>query len=50
MDFQKQFDLLWSVESISHYEHRKEFLTSAAKLLKPGVPRDVAGCCFANRR
>jgi tocopherol O-methyltransferase len=36
MDFQKQFDLLWSVESISHYEHRKEFFTSAAKLLKPG--------------
>ena len=36
MDFQKQFDLLWSVESISHYEHREEFFASAAKLLKPG--------------
>jgi tocopherol O-methyltransferase len=36
MDFQKQFDLLWSVESISHYEHRHEFFTSAARLLKPG--------------
>jgi len=35
MDFQKQFDLLWSVESISHYEHREEFFASAAKLLKP---------------
>jgi tocopherol O-methyltransferase len=36
MDFQKQFDILWSVESISHYEHRKEFFASARKLLKPG--------------
>jgi tocopherol O-methyltransferase len=36
MDFQKQFDLLWSVESISHYQHREEFFASAAKLLKPG--------------
>jgi tocopherol O-methyltransferase len=36
MDFQKQFDLLWSVESISHYEHRENFFASAAKLLKPG--------------
>jgi len=34
MDFQKQFDLLWSVESISHYEHCKEFFASAARLLK----------------
>ena len=36
MDFQKQFDLIWSVESISHYQHREEFFASAAKLLKPG--------------
>jgi tocopherol O-methyltransferase len=36
MHFQKQFDLLWSVESISHYQHREEFFASAAKLLKPG--------------
>ena len=36
MDFQKQFDLLWSVESISHYEHREQFFASAVKLLKPG--------------
>jgi tocopherol O-methyltransferase len=36
MDFQKQFDLLWSVESISHYQRREEFFASAAKLLKPG--------------
>jgi tocopherol O-methyltransferase len=36
MSFQKQFDLIWSVESISHYEHREEFFASAARLLKPG--------------
>jgi tocopherol O-methyltransferase len=36
MNFQKQFDVLWSVESISHYEHREAFFASAAKLLKPG--------------
>jgi len=35
MHFQKQFDLLWSVESISHYQRREEFFASAAKLLKP---------------
>ena len=36
MQFQKQFDVLWSVESISHYERCEEFFASAAKLLKPG--------------
>jgi tocopherol O-methyltransferase len=36
MSFQKQFDLLWSVESISHYENREEFFATAARLLKPG--------------
>jgi len=36
MDFQKQFDVLWSVESISHYERCEAFFASAAKLLKPG--------------
>jgi tocopherol O-methyltransferase len=36
MHFQKKFDLLWSVESISHYQRREEFFASAAKLLKPG--------------
>jgi tocopherol O-methyltransferase len=35
MDFREQFDLLWSVESISHYEHREKFFASAARLLKP---------------
>ena len=36
MDFQKQFDVLWSVESISHYQNLPRFFSSAAKLLKPG--------------
>jgi tocopherol O-methyltransferase len=36
MNFQKQFDLLWSVESISHYQNRQDFFAAAAKLLKPG--------------
>ena len=35
MNFQKQFDVLWSVESISHYQNRQGFFASAAKLLKP---------------
>jgi tocopherol O-methyltransferase len=36
MVFDRQFDLLWSIESISHYHDRRKFFTSAAKLLKPG--------------
>lgn len=36
MTFDKQFDLLWSIESISHYHDRQRFFHSAAKLLKPG--------------
>jgi tocopherol O-methyltransferase len=36
MNFQKQFDVLWSVESISHYENIPEFFASAARFLKPG--------------
>lgn len=32
----RQFDLLWSVESISHYHDLPKFFSSAAKLLKPG--------------
>src|SRR5713101_2115118 len=35
MHFQQKFDLLWSVESISHYKHREEFFASAATLLNP---------------
>lgn len=35
MKFQKQFDVLWSVESIAHYQNRQGFFASAAKLLKP---------------
>jgi tocopherol O-methyltransferase len=36
MDFKKQFDILWSVESISHYQHREDFFVSASRLLRPG--------------
>jgi tocopherol O-methyltransferase len=36
MNFQKQFDVLWSVESISHYQNLEGFFASAAGLLKPG--------------
>ena len=36
MDFQKRFDVLWSVESISHYQDHHRFFATAAKLLKPG--------------
>jgi tocopherol O-methyltransferase len=36
MAFRKRFDLLWSIESISHYRRREEFFASATKLLKPG--------------
>src|SRR6202045_3026198 len=36
MTFQKQFDVLWSVESISHYQNLENFFASTAKLLKPG--------------
>jgi tocopherol O-methyltransferase len=36
MTFQKQFDLIWCVESISHMQDRHAFFSSAAKLLKPG--------------
>jgi tocopherol O-methyltransferase len=36
MKFDQTFDLLWSVESISHYQDRAEFFASAARLLKPG--------------
>ena len=36
MRFNKQFDLLWSVESISHYQNIGKFFASAARFLKPG--------------
>src|SRR5579863_4539220 len=36
MQFAEPFDLLWSVESISHYQDPRKFFASAAKLLKPG--------------
>jgi len=36
MQFAQPFDLLWSVESISHYHDPRTFFASAVKLLKPG--------------
>ena len=36
MTFNEPFDVLWSVESISHYHDRSTFFASAVKLLKPG--------------
>jgi len=35
MKFQTEFDVIWSVESISHYQDIGNFFASAAKLLKP---------------
>ena len=36
MQFDNRFDLLWSVESVSHYHDPKKFFASAVKFLKPG--------------
>ena len=36
MQFSEPFDLLWSVESISHYHDPGKFFASAVKFLKPG--------------
>ncbi len=36
MRFEKQFDVLWAVESIAHYQNRQGFFADAAKFLKPG--------------
>jgi len=36
MKFAEPFDVLWSVESISHYHDPRKFFASAVKLLEPG--------------
>jgi tocopherol O-methyltransferase len=36
LHFPQPFDLLWSVESISHYHDRRSFFANAARYLKPG--------------
>jgi len=36
MTFDAPFDVLWSMESISHYQDRAKFFASAVKFLKPG--------------
>jgi tocopherol O-methyltransferase len=35
LQFDKPFDVIWSVESISHYPNDEKFLASAAQLWKP---------------
>jgi tocopherol O-methyltransferase len=35
MKFKKPFDVIWSVESISHYPNQEKFFAAAGKLLKP---------------
>jgi tocopherol O-methyltransferase len=36
MRFEQPFDVLWSIESISHYHDPRKFFASAVKFLKPG--------------
>jgi tocopherol O-methyltransferase len=36
MKFEEPFDVLWSVESISHYHDPRKFFASAVRFLKPG--------------
>lgn len=36
MSFAEPFDVLWSTESISHYQNRARFFASAVQYLKPG--------------
>jgi len=35
MNFKQPFDVIWSIESISHYENKEKFFARAIKLLKP---------------
>src|SRR6266446_8168404 len=44
MSLHKKFDVLWSVESISHYLNREQFFASAANLLKPGGSFAITDC------
>ena len=36
MKFDEAFDVVWSIESISHYPHKERFFASAAQCLKSG--------------
>jgi tocopherol O-methyltransferase len=36
MKFDQLFDVIWSVESISHYPNREKFFAAARRLLNPG--------------
>ena len=35
MNFNELFDVVWSIESISHYKNKKNFFTKAIQLLQP---------------
>jgi tocopherol O-methyltransferase len=35
MTFEQPFDVIWSVESISHYQNKRKFFAAAARLLDP---------------
>lgn len=36
MDFSEPFDVIWSIESISHYKNKSLFFQKATQLLRPG--------------
>jgi tocopherol O-methyltransferase len=36
MEFEQTFDVVWSIESISHYPQKQEFFASAARCLESG--------------
>lgn len=45
MSFQEPFDVIWSVESISHYSNVEKFFAAAARLLKPGGTMAITDWC-----
>lgn len=45
MSFQEPFDVIWSVESISHYSNIERFFAAASRLLKPGGIMAITDWC-----
>lgn len=45
MSFREPFDVIWSVESISHYSDVEKFFSAAARLLKPGGTMAITDWC-----
>lgn len=45
MTFEQPFDVIWSVESISHYSNVEKFFATAAGLLKPGGTMAITDWC-----